>query len=551
MPEEPAIPINLLNWLLALTPLAVLLILLVVLRWKAAQAGPAGYLVAAAIAVLFFRTPIQTLAIGTAKGFWDAVFILYIVWTALALYEVAKGGNVFEAFRVGVREFTPNRLVQFLAFGLVFVLFLQATAGFGTPIAVVAPLLIGLGIRPLYAVSLALIGHVWGNSFGSLAISWLAMNLVVPVTEPTMTLVVASVLLALAILASALTLTYAFGGRSALRDGWPLILALVIIYGLGQLAIAPFVPELAALVPAAVALGAIYWLGRRPRYQTQMAGDVRQEILIERSAGPEVSTEEAERRREAQAERLARPPLLLGFVPYIALVGFLLMALALTRAYPALESLELGFGFPETTTGYGVTREAEEVYSGLNPISHPGTSVLLAVLLGYAALHAGGYIRREQVPEILRQTAGNALPASVAVIGFLAMSQTMDHGGQIFVLARGIAEVLGPALYSGASVFIGALGAFVTSSNTASNVLFSPLHVQAAQSLGINEGIVLGGQMAGGAYGNAIAPANMVLGTGTAQITGQEGAVLRQTLPWTLVVSLLGALVTIGIYLFV
>ncbi|MDI7275030.1 MAG: L-lactate permease, partial [Anaerolineae bacterium] len=237
MPQEPAIPIDLLYWLLAFTPLATLLILLVVFRWKAAQAGPVGYLVAAVIALLFFRTPIQTLAIGTAKGFWDAVFILYIVWTALALYEVAKAGNVFESFRVGVRQFTPNRLVQFLAFGLVFVLFLQATAGFGTPIAVVAPLLIGLGIRPLYAVSLALIGHVWGNSFGALAISWLAMNLVVPVTEPTTTLVLAGLLLTLSIVASALTLTYAFGGRSALREGWLLIVVLVIIYGLGQLLI--------------------------------------------------------------------------------------------------------------------------------------------------------------------------------------------------------------------------------------------------------------------------------------------------------------------------
>ncbi|MDI7278136.1 MAG: L-lactate permease, partial [Anaerolineae bacterium] len=255
--------------------------------------------------------------------------------------------------------------------------------------------------------------------------------------------------------------------------------------------------------------------------------------------------------REARAERRARPPLLLGFVPYIALVAFLILGLGLTQLIPALDEVELGFGFPATTTGYGVTREAEEVYSGLNPISHPGTSILLAVLLGYVIFRSGGYVQREQVPEILKQMAGNALPASVAVVGFLAMSQTMDHSGQIFVLARGIAEVLGPALYSGASVLIGTLGAFMTSSNTASNVLFSPLHVQAAETLDINQGIVLGGQMAGGAYGNAVAPANVVLGTGTAQIAGQEGAVLRLTLPWTLALALVGALATIGAYLLV
>src|SRR5690606_32002524 len=163
------------------------------------------------------------------------------------------------------------RLVQFYALALVFALFLQATAGFGTPIAVVAPLLIGLGIRPIYAVAFPLVAHVWGNSFGVLAIAWLAMNLVVTVTDPTSTVILAGVLRAVAVLAGAVTLAYAFGGGRALRDSALLIAVLAVLYGLGQIAILPFVPELAALVPASLALAAIYWLGRRPRYQQEMA----------------------------------------------------------------------------------------------------------------------------------------------------------------------------------------------------------------------------------------------------------------------------------------
>ena len=549
MPIEPTIPISLPFWLLSLTPIVVLLVLLVVARWTAAQAGPIGYLTAALLGLLFFQMPIDTLAIGTAKGFWDAVFILYIVWTALALYELVRAAHVFDVFREGIQEFTPNRLVQFFAFGLVFVLFLQSTAGFGTPIAVVAPLLVGLGIKPLYAVSLALIGHVWGNSYGGLAISWIAMNLVVPVTQPTVTLLVSSLLLAIAVAASALTLAIVFGGRRALKDAWLLLVALIALYGLGQMAIAPFIPELAAIVPATLGLGAIYWLGRMPRYQEEMAGDVRQEILAEGDG--ELGADDGRPRPEAATgggEAGRRPSLAIGFIPYYGLVGFMLLGLALTQFVPALAGIGLGFGFPATATGYGIAQEATPVYSGLNPIDHPGTAILLSVILGYVVFASRGYIPRDEYKPLLRRVAKNAVPTSVAIVGFLAMSSTMEHSGQIYVLAQGIAAVLSPALYAGAAVLIGILGAFMTSSNTASNILFSPLHVEAAQALGINQGLVLGGQMAGGAYGNAIAPANVALGTGTARIAGQEGAVLRQTLPWALGVGLLGALIVVGLY---
>lgn len=537
---EPTIPTNLFSWLLALAPLAVLLVLLVVLRWNAAQAGPAGYLVAAALALLFFRTPIRTLAIATAKGFWDAVFILYIVWTALGLYEVARSAGVFVAFCFGVREFTPNRLVQFYALALVFVLFLQATAGFGTPIAVVAPLLIGLGIRPVYAVAFALIGHVWGNSFGVLAIAWIAMNLVVRVESPAATAVLAAVLLAVAVVASALTLAYAFGGVRALRDGALLIAALVALYGLGQVAIVAFVPELAALVPASLALPAIYRLGRTARYQQEMAADVRPSILAAGGGGCEFG--------EGAGGAGRRPSLLVGFVPYYALVGFLLLALALTRAIPALGGLQVGFGFPATATGYGVTRPAQAPYAGLNPISHPGTAILFADVVGYVVLSRRGFIARGELGRLLGRVAENALPATVAVIGFLALAQTLDHSGQTLVLARGLAGVLPPAIYAGASVLIGAVGAFITSSNTASNVLFSPLQAQTAAALGIPQSIVLAGQTAGGAYGNAIAPANVVLGTGPARIPGREGEVLRLTLPWTVGLVAVGGAILAGLY---
>jgi lactate permease len=544
---EPTVPIDLLYWLLAILPVVALLVLLAIMRWSAAQAGPIGFFVAAILAYLLFQTPFQTIAVATVKGFWDAIFILYIVWTALLLYEVVRTAGVFKTFEREIAEFTPNRLVQYLAFALVFVLFLQSTAGFGTPIAVVAPLLIGLGIKPLYAVTLALIGHVWGNTFGSLAISWIAMNLIISPGEPTATLISSAVLLALAVVASIITLVWFFGGRKAVAHAWPLIVIFGGIYGLGQILIAPLVPELAAVVPAAVALGAIFLVPRIDRFSKKMDIEVNKDIL-DRDIEEEVEERKADEvEGESKKERngRTRPTIVGSFIPYIALVVFSILGLLLTEFIEPLGNLQFGPATIETTTGYDIVREAEDEYSPLNPIGHAGTHILLAALTGFFFFKGRGHLRSQDTRGIMKRTAINAVPPTVAIIGFLTLAQVMDHSGQTFVLAQGLAAVSPASLYPAAAVFVGIIGAFITSSNTASNVLFASLHVEAAATLGIGDGAVLGGQMAGGAYGNAIAPANVALGTGTAGISGQEGAVLRITLAWTLVVGVLGAILLV------
>jgi lactate permease len=146
---------------------------------------------------------------------------------------------------------------------------------------------------------------------------------------------------------------------------------------------------------------------------------------------------------------------------------------------------------------------------------------------------------------ILSSVVSDAVPSSVAVLSFLVLSRVMDHSGQVTVLAQGIAEVAPPVVYAFAANWIGVLGAFMTSSNTASNVLFAPLQQQVAMTEGISEATIIAAQSTGGAIGNAIAPANVVLGTGTAGIVGREGEVLRKTLPYAIGVAILVGLATI------
>ena len=133
---------------------------------------------------------------------------------------------------------------------------------------------------------------------------------------------------------------------------------------------------------------------------------------------------------------------------------------------------------------------------------------------------------------------------------FLVTSRTLDHTGQSLTIAHGLAAASPPLVYAGIASVIGALGEFMTSSSTASNVLFGGVQGGVAQLQGLPTETVIAAQAAGSAYGNAIAPANIVLGTSIAGVKGQEGAVLRITMPWTVLVAVLTGVATIALVVF-
>ena len=121
----------------------------------------------------------------------------------------------------------------------------------------------------------------------------------------------------------------------------------------------------------------------------------------------------------------------------------------------------------------------------------------------------------------------------------------MSHSGQTEVLALGIAEVAPPVVYAFLANVIGVIGALVTNSSTSSNVLFAEVHTTVATEQGLSQSAVLAAQGTGSAVGNVVAPTNIILGTTTAGNSGEEGEILRKTIPWAVVVAALVGLATI------
>jgi lactate permease len=155
-------------FLLAFTPIAIILALMVGFRWGASRAGAAGYLSALIVAILFFGSDTELLAVSHAKALLLTVDVLMIIWSAFLLFRVVDEAGAIRTIGDALPHLTADRGMQALVIGWSFASFLQGVGGFGVPVAVIAPIMVGLGFTPLSAVVIPSIGHSWAVTFGSL-----------------------------------------------------------------------------------------------------------------------------------------------------------------------------------------------------------------------------------------------------------------------------------------------------------------------------------------------------------------------------------------------
>jgi lactate permease len=231
--------------------------------------------------------------------------------------------------------------------------------------------------------------------------------------------------------------------------------------------------------------------------------------------------------------------LLYAFAPYIILLVFILIALLIPPLNEALEAVEVGLPFPQLETGLGLITEAEEAYSAFSPLTHPGTFLLISALFAYILYRRGGYLDREEVGSVLKQTVRTSILSAIALLALIPLALVMEGSGQILVLAQGIAAVASASVFAFLAPFIGGLGSFMTSSNMSSNILLGPLQETTAHALELPESVILAGQTAGGAIANCMAPGNVLLGTGAVGIPGREGEVIRRTIVYMLIFTVL------------
>ena len=484
--------------ILAASPILVVLFLMLGFRVSAASAGSSGLLLA-----LYMASTREGALQGWAffGPFLESAFltgtILWILLPALAIYHLQTATGAIATIRDALSGLTRNRTLLAILIGWFFALFLEGVAGFGTPVALAAPLLVGFGFAPVPAVAIALIGHAGGVAFGAVGtpvlaqaeLTGMAAEAIARWTGPV------NALLAATMIGFVVHAARAEDGSGRAAWTWPALAAL--LYILPMVAIAALVgPELPTIGGALIGVAAF-----------AVAVKVR-----ERGAGG------------VPFGGLAK-----AAAPYLAVIALILVTRLVPVVREDLEGVVLEWTWLDGFAG------------SFRPLFHPGTMLFVGLIVGAIIQQA----RFVEIGAALGAAAKRLIMVALALFFMLSLARVMLHAGMIDTLAEAAATTTGPA-WPLIAPAVGILGSFVTGSATASNVLFTNLQATAAAELGLPAGEMLAAQGVGAAVGNILSPLNVIAGAATVGLVGREGAIMRLTLP-----ACVAGAVVVGIAVFV
>jgi lactate permease len=513
--------ISFLDFILALSPIAAVLILMVGFKWGGAKAGAVGWLVALLVSWMYFGADASLLAYAQTKGVLLTLFVLYIIWMALVLFNVVREAGAIEVIADGIVKLTGDRVLQLLILSWVFSAFLQGVAGFGVPIAVVAPLLIGLGFSPVTSVAAVAAGHSWSVTFGDIASSFNALIAATGLSGEVLAPWTAA-LLGVACFGCGLTAAFAYQGFSSVKRGWPaLLLVGGIMAGTQYLLavnrlwnLAGFVAGLAGLAASAVVARLAFYRGRK---------------------GVDVETESMRGLESSSSGMKKSMPLMLAVSPYLMLILLVTMAELVHPIHDLLNATNIVMEFPETRTALGFVTEPG-VGKKISVFGHAGALLAYTSVAGYLIFSLTGHYKPGAFGRILSGTTRSAVRSSIGIATMVGFATIMSLSGMTYALAVGLSQVLEP-IFPFLSPYIGLLGAFMTGSNTNSNVVFAALQQQTATLLSLPVTLILAAQTTGGSLGSMLAPAKIIVGCSTAGLSGEEGQVLRRTIFYGVIIA--------------
>jgi lactate permease len=488
---------NSLEALLSASPLLVILVLMIGFRWNLIRTGIAAWVWTLAAASVFFGTGVRALAVSQAKALLLALDVLPIVWGALLFYVVCAEAGVIQAIGEGLAAAVPRRSLRGLLLAWAFASFLQGAGGFGVPVVITAPLLLAAGFAPLQAVVLPFIGHAWAVTFGSLGTSFQALMSASGLGADALAAPSALLLGILCLITGLL-----IGARISEKGEFPRLLPVILLAG------------------AAMA-GAQYLLAVSGFWQVASLGGGLAGLLSIFAAGRLLC-------RNESVSGLPGGKFVLGLSAYLILIAVILAARELAPLREALSAWTWKFSLTQTTTSHGYFTPAESTIQ-FAPLANTGALLLYASAAAFLWYRVWGWYRRGAAAGIVVKTVRQAAPVSLGILLMVGVSTMLSYSGMTACLAGGLSAFVGAA-YPAVAPWLGAIGAFLTGSNTNSNILFAPLQQQMAYALGLPDTSLLAGQTAGGAVGSVLSPAKVGVGAFAFREGEGEGDVMRKLL---------------------
>ncbi|MTD55149.1 L-lactate permease [Amycolatopsis pithecellobii] len=502
--------------LLALVPVAVLLVVLAVVRLSAWQAVIIGAIVTLVEAIFIWHTPAKdaftAYGLGAATGFWS---INWIVFWGVIIYHTLVVTGAFDGFkRWLVSQATGDIRVQTILIAWAFGALMEGLVGFGYPWAVVAPLLIGFGIADLAAVRVAALANNAPVSYGALGAPVIGLAAVTSLPLLSLSAAIGKIVAVLA-LAPPWLLIYLVAGRRGFRTGWPLAIVGSFGYIAGQYPtsqwLGPYLPD---IIGSLVCFGALLILLRFWRPSVQLG-----------FGGRELTPTEMEVPRSAPgATRAPSSGAARGLIPFGILVA---VVVAWTGPWSPLPNY-IPFA-PKISAISSLTGKTTSTTWSFAPFI-AGTAILVSWLLIAAYLRP----RREQLREVFSHTFRQTWGALLVGPLIFGLAQVFNFSGMANSMANGFSKV-GTAFIVLAPI-LGWIAVALSGSNTSANAVFGQFQATVGRLLGAPVLLFPALNSVGSEVGKPVAPQTASVGVATTSLVRQEGHVIRHNMGWTLVI---------------
>ncbi|MFT4312269.1 MAG: L-lactate permease [Candidatus Woesearchaeota archaeon] len=524
--------------LVAAAPVLVMLILLAGFKWPAKKAMAVTLVITIFLSYTVWNMSKTTILAAGTNGIIIALEILYIVFGALLLLNILKNAGALARIKDEFSKISPDRRIQVIIIAWLFGAFLEAVAGFGTPAAIVGPLLVGIGFPAMAAVMCALIIQSTPVSFGALGTPLLIgvtsglegsdqvlatagqAGLVGYVNEiGFFVALIHGIVGTLIPLFVVCMLTQFYGTKRSFLEGlqvWKFAIAAGLAFTIPSIltAYSGIGVEFPSLFGSIIGLIIVITLARKNIFTPKQTWDFppRKDWIQDWIGTVRIAPEKPKKTMTHVR----------AWAPY-AIVSLLLLFSRLIEPIKDFMSTALVLRWPNIF-GTAITGEFRTLYL-------PGfffiTTALIAIVL-YS-------MTKNQVKDAFQVSFSTTAKASVAMLLALPMvqifihSQTSELASMPVFLAQYLAQFTGP-IWPFLAPFIGAFGAFIAGSNTFSNMMFSLLQFTIAESVGAKASVVVALQAVGGAAGNMISVHNVVAAAATVGLIGKEGILIRKVL---------------------
>lgn len=544
-----------LSFLVGFVPIIVVLVLLGVVRRPAWEAALVGLVIALLIAVFVWGMPIALAASSVLNGMVFAIIpVMWIVWNAMWLYNVAVRSGKFDLFRRWMIHNVPaDKRILMLIIGFSFGALLEGIAGFGTPIAIGSALLIGLGFPVLDALAITLVFDTAPVAFGALGVPVTTLAQVTNLHAPLLSAMIGRQLPFFAFILPFYAMAVFMGIRS-LRTIWPVALVAGGTFALTQFFVSNFIgPELPDVLASLVSLICVilfvqvYKPNDTEQYRAQFAdvGATRVDASSIDEEGVPIPANPAQDNGKPTTREA-----IYAWLPWILVSAVVILW---TIKYP--NGTKAGFVIP--TIGQSVikwpgldkavfltlyNKPYAAVYT-FQPLG-TGTAILVAVILTALIFRLSPRLFFQALADTWKQLRF----AILTVMLIIGLAYLYNYSGIAYTLGLAISSV--GAVFPFFSAFLGWIACFLSGSDTSSNALFGNLQVVAANRLNLSPVLMASTNSTGAVMSKMISPQNVTTGVSTTTLVGKEGLVIRRTFIHSIIlVSLMGLLAMAQQYL--